>query len=75
MADLGDARAGAAFTVGHFLYATWAIRLLNEMSGKVEEKGNEKRPREAMKEWVGMNVLRTLTVDVMAWGCYLGAVL
>lgn len=56
--------------MGHFLFARWALGLLEGMRG---DRGG--RGRECMREWVGMNVVRTLSVDVVGWGCYLIAVL
>ena len=61
---------GAGFTVAHFLFAKWAIGLLNAMKND-ESKG---KATEDMKKWVGMNVLRTLFVDFPGWVCYLVAI-
>ena len=61
---------GAAFTVGHFLYAKWAITLLENMRGEKTGRG-----REHMRDWVRMNAIRTMTVDAAGWVCYLIAVL
>ena len=61
---------GALFTIAHFFFAKWAIGLLNAMKGD-ESKG---RATEDMRKWVGMNVLRTMFVDLPGWVCYLVAV-
>lgn len=70
----GDSRfwygLGATCTIGHFLFAKWAVGLLEEMRGDKAGRG-----RDYMREWVKMNVVRTISVDVVGWTCYLIAVL
>ena len=61
---------GSFFTVAHFFFAKWALGLLNAMKDD-ESKG---KATEDMKKWVGMNVLRTLFVDLPGWVCYVVAV-
>lgn len=61
---------GASCTVGHFLFAKWALGLLEEMRGDKSGIG-----RDSMGEWVRMNVIRTMSVDTAGWVCYLVAVL
>ena len=63
--------AGAGFTVAHFWWAGRAFGCLEGMGG-VLGKGE---PREAMREWVRINLVRTLVVDLVGWGCYLVGVL
>ena len=60
---------GAACTVGHFLFAKWALGLLEGMRGDKAGRG-----REYMGGWVKMNVVRTICVDTPGWTCYLIAV-
>ena len=61
---------GAACTVGHFLFAKWALGLLEEMRGDKAGRG-----RDYMGNWARMNVIRTMSVDMAGWVCYLIAVL
>ena len=56
--------------MGHFLFAKWALGLLEEMRGDKAGRG-----RYLMGDWVRMNVVRTMSVDTAGWMCYLIAVL
>ena len=58
-------------TVGHFFFATWAIRLLRAVS-RDESKG---KSTENLRRWLDMNYWRSISVDMGGWLCYLVAVL
>ncbi|KAL6713689.1 hypothetical protein ACLMJK_009154 [Lecanora helva] len=60
---------GFGFTVGHFLFARWAVRLLVAVAGD-ESKG---KCTEDLREWLGMHLWRSLSVDGPGWVCFLMA--
>ncbi|MCJ1453598.1 hypothetical protein MMC28_003945 [Mycoblastus sanguinarius] len=61
--------SGMAFTVGHFLFGKKAIRLLDAIETD-QSKGNSTTD---MREWLGMNLVRSLAVDLPAWLSFLMA--
>lgn len=61
---------GALAAAGHFLFAypiSWKIK-------EIVETG-PRDTRTVLQEWLRINALRTLTVDLAAFGCFLGALL
>lgn len=58
--------AGAAFTVGHALYAPVVAPIVRAIS-EDHSKGNSTRD---LERWLWWNFLRMLTVDLAAWVCF-----
>ena len=61
--------SGLAFTTGHFLFGKKAKRLLDEIQND-KSKG---KSTEDMREWLDMNFVRSLTVDLLGWVSFVGA--
>lgn len=61
--------SGLAFTFGHFLFGKWAMRLLGAIEND-ESKGNSTTD---MRSWLAMNMIRSVTVDLLGFLSYLMA--
>ena len=61
--------AGAAFTIGHFLFGQKAIRLLHAIESD-ESKGNS---TDDLKSWLDNNAIRSFAVDLPAWLSFVAA--
>ena len=62
---------GLAFTFGHFLFGKWAMRLIGAIEND-ESKGNSTTD---MRSWLAMNMIRSVTVDLLGFLSFLMAVM
>ncbi|KOS21327.1 hypothetical protein ESCO_006788 [Escovopsis weberi] len=61
------AAAGLTFTLLHFTYGNTVLAIMDRISSKPEAAQTE------MASWMSMHILRTLTTDIPAWLCFIGA--
>lgn len=64
--------AGMVFSAGHFLYGPSAVKIIVRINGT---KNPGPRNTLAVHEWLAMNFIRLLTIDVPGFLMYLCAVL
>ena len=62
--------AGLAFTVAHFAYGKTALRLLD----RIQNDATNGNATSDMRAWLNMNLMRSLSVDLPGWLCFLLAV-
>ena len=59
--------AGLVFTLAHFAYGKTALRLLD----RIQEDASNCNATADMRAWLDMNLVRSLSVDLPGWLCFL----
>lgn len=64
--------AGSGLALSHLLFAPFVASPIQAIVGNDRSKGE---PTELLDRWLGLNLVRTLTVDFAAWACIVVAVI